>query len=72
MRPRLRLFTGDDENTFPEAPTMTISFGELMQIVDDAVHSKRAWLNDFSCDDVVITEDLYEVLTEYSRLRSGA
>ncbi len=71
MRPRLKLFTGEEE-TFDSPPMMTISFGELMRIVDEAVQSKRAWMTDFSHDDVMITEDLYEVLTEYARLRPGA
>jgi hypothetical protein len=72
MQPRLRLFTGEEEDSFDAPSMMTISFGELMQIVDDAVRSNRSWLNDFDHDDVVITEDLYEVLTEYLRLRPGA
>ncbi|WP_417850450.1 hypothetical protein [Thalassoglobus sp.] len=71
MRPRLKLYTGEEE-TFDAPPTMTISFGELMRIVDEAVQRKRSWMNDFSHDDVTITEDLYEVLTEYARLRPGA
>lgn len=72
MQPRLRLFTGDDEDTFIAPPSMAISFGELLKVVDDAVHAERAWLEDFSHDDVMITEDLYEVLTEYLRLKPGA
>ncbi|QDT33907.1 hypothetical protein [Thalassoglobus polymorphus] len=71
MRPRLKLYTGEEE-TFDAPPTMTISFGELMRIVDEAAQRKRSWMNDFSHDDVTITEDLYEVLTEYARLRPGA
>jgi hypothetical protein len=72
MRPRLRLFTGDDDDAYVSAPTMTITFGELLAIVEDAAKTHRTWLRDFSQDDVQIPEDLYEVLTEYSRLRPGA
>lgn len=72
MRPRLRLFTGDDSDTLLAAPTITISFGELAAIVEDASRHRRAWLRDFYDDDVQVPEDLYEVLTEYSRLRPGA
>lgn len=72
MRPRLRLFTGDDEGTFDAPPNKAISFGELLQILDEAARSHRTWLTDFTHDDVLIPEDLYEVLTEYTRLRPGA
>ncbi|WP_437205439.1 hypothetical protein [Planctomicrobium sp. SH664] len=72
MRPRLRLFNGEDDLNCVETPTMTISFGELATIIEEAGRLHRAWLRDFSHDDVQIPEDLYEVLTEYSRLRPGA
>jgi len=71
MRPRLRIFTGDDaEVTVPSK--MTITFGELMHILDEASMRHRTWLRDFSEDGVQIPEDLYEVLTEYNRMRPGA
>jgi len=72
MRPRLRLYTGDDSPAaFPES-TVTISFGELARIVADASRFRRTWLSDFEGDNVVIPEDLYEVLTAYWQLRPGA
>lgn len=72
MRPRLRLFTGDQDQLATEAPQMTISFGELMSILDEASRTHRTWLRDFSEDGVQVPEDLYEVLTEYTRMRPGA
>jgi hypothetical protein len=51
---------------------MTITFGELMQILDEASRKHRTWLEDFSNDGIQVPEDLYEVLTEYTRLRPGA
>jgi hypothetical protein len=71
MRPKLRLFTGDDVEPDVQ-PIMTITFGELMTIIDEASRTQRTWLRDFSEDGVQIPEDLYEVLTEYHRLRPGA
>lgn len=71
MRPRLRLYTGDQLDVV-DVPQMTISFGELMNILDEASRAHRTWLRDFSDDGVQIPEDLYEVLTEYTRLRPGA
>ena len=73
MRPRLRLYTGDDAAATTLAdPNVTISFGELARIVTDASRFRRTWLTDFEDDDVVIPEDLYEVLTAYWQLRPGA
>jgi len=72
MRPRLRLFTGDQDTLTQDVPQMTISFGELMQILDEASRTHRTWLRDFSEDGVQVPEDLYEVLTEYTRMRPGA
>jgi len=74
MRPRLRLFTGDgdQDSIATEVPQMTIPFGELMHILDEASRRHRTWLLDFSEDGVQVPEDLYEVLTEYTRMRPGA
>ena len=71
MRPRLRIYTGEDELPYSPATT-TISFGELVEVLEDAIRHHRTWLQDFRKDDVQIPEDLYEVLTEYTRLRPGA
>ncbi|MEW4489645.1 hypothetical protein AB1L42_16300 [Thalassoglobus sp. JC818] len=72
MKPRLRLFTGEDETFAPEPPTITMTFGELLEVIKDASRSGRTWIEDFHNDDVQIPEDLYDVLTEYRRLRPGA
>lgn len=71
MRTRLRIFNGEDCSTALES-RMTMSFGDLMQILDDASRGHRTWLRDFSEDGIEVPEDLYEVLTEYVRLRPGA
>lgn len=73
MRPRLRLFTGDDEaGTAVQSPQVTMKFGELFQIVAEATRYRRTWLADFSDDEVQVPEDLYEILTAYWTLRPGA
>lgn len=71
MRPRLRIFTGEDVLPYTP-PTMTIPLGEFIEILEDALRTRRQWVQDFRDDDVQIPEDLYEVMTEYSRLRPGA
>lgn len=72
MRHSLRLYTGDDETTTLTQPQLTVTLGEISNILADAVNSRRAWLNDFEDDQVQISSDLYEVLTTYWRLRPGA
>ncbi|WP_437186318.1 hypothetical protein SH668x_003466 [Planctomicrobium sp. SH668] len=72
MRPRLRIFTGDHEEDVASLPQMTITFGELMHILNEASRKHRNSLRDFSEDGVQVPEDLYEVLTEYQRVRPGA
>jgi hypothetical protein len=75
MRPRLRLFTVDDDaegGTALAEPTVSISFGEFSRIVSDARRFDRTFLSDFEDDTVQVPEDLYEVLTAYWRLRPGA
>ena len=72
IRPRLRLFRGDDDDTIITPSMISISFGELRAIVEDASRSNRMWLSDFSQDEVQIPEDLYDVMTAYNQLRPGA
>lgn len=49
--------------------TVTISFGEILPLIVDAVESQRTWLTDFEVDDVTISRDLYEVLSAYQYFR---
>lgn len=73
MRPRLRLFTGDEDGgSVVAGPQVTITFGEFAGIVTDACRFERTWLDDFASEELQVPEDLYEVLTAYWRLRPGA
>jgi hypothetical protein len=75
MRPRLRLYTGDDDDEGSlavETPTVPMAFGEFVQIVADAGRVDRTWVRDFRNDEIRVPEDLYEVLTAYWRMRPGA
>ena len=72
MRPRLRIFTGEDNvATLPEPPA-SMSFSELTRILADASDSDRTWLQDFADDEIPIPADLYEVLCAYHHLRPSA
>ena len=72
MRPRLRLFTGDDEGTTLAEPQVTIRLGDVTRILADAVRSDRTWLNDFEDDEIQVSPDLFEVLSAYWHLRPSA
>ena len=72
MRHRLRLYTGDDQVATIPAPEMTVTLGEISNILAEAVNSNRAWLSDFADDRIQVSPDLYDVLTTYWRLRPGA
>ena len=73
MRHRLKLYTGENEvSTAIVEPEVTMTLGEITEILADAVRTKRAWLNDFEDDRVQVSPDLYEVLSAYWNLRRGA
>ncbi len=71
MRPRLKLFVGD-ESTAVAAPQMTVRLGDITEALADAVRYNRTWLRDFADDEVSIPADLYEVLSTYWAVRPGA
>ena len=73
MRPRLKLYCGDDDcDLATEAPRVSMKVGELFQIVAEASRFQRSWLRDFEDDDIQVPEDLFEVLSAYWTLRPGA
>lgn len=73
MRPKLRLYTGEEDGGVAlESSTVPMNFGEFTRLVADAGRFDRTWLTDFHEDDIQVPEDLYEVLTAYRRLRPGA
>ena len=71
MRPRLRLFTGDDSIAVDQ-PQVSMRLGEVIRLLDDAVNWDRTWLTDFADDEIKVSADLYEILSAYSHLRPSA
>lgn len=52
-----------------DAKTVSITLGQMVPLLIDAVEKNRLWLNDFSDEPVAIDADLYEVLLAYQRMR---
>jgi len=75
----LKLYRGPQETETeiapqaPEAQTpedcVTVSIGEVLPLIADAVNNERTWLSDFEHDDITISRDLYEVLSAYQYFR---
>lgn len=79
MARQLRIYRGPEEHTVATRTastkghnTVTVSLGEVLPLLADAVASQRTWLGDFQDDDITISDDLYEVLLAYQYFRSPA
>jgi len=74
MRPRLRLFIGEDEHSGAEVVEreVAIELQDLTAILADAIIWDRSWLSDLADERVKISADLYEVLMMYSQMRPSA
>ena len=74
---RLRVYYGPEEvtalaerpTTLPLRETVTLSVGEVLPLLMDAVKSRRQWVGDFYDDELTISSDLYEVLLAYQHFR---
>ncbi|WP_020472801.1 hypothetical protein [Zavarzinella formosa] len=74
MAPRLRLYTGhDEEETFlpPVAPPppVHIRLRDLIPLVAMAQKNHFIWLKDFLDDEVSISDDLHDVLMAFRSTR---
>jgi len=49
--------------------TVSVSLGEILPLLADAVRNERTWLGDFEDDPVTISTDLYEVILAYQHYR---
>ena len=72
MRPRLRLFTGENNGTSVAEPHVSVRLGDISDALADAVIQNRTWLNDFEDNEIQVPADLYEVLSAYWHLRPSA
>lgn len=69
----LRVYYGPSTDTstrpVPSKDTVSVSLGEILPLLADAVRSERTWLRDFEEDEVTISTDLYEVILAYQHFR---
>ena len=67
----LKLYRGPQHvaDSHSSEDSVTVSVGEVLPLVADAVNSQRTWLSDFEHDDITISRDLYEVLSAYQYFR---
>ena len=70
----LRVYHGPESGLAPEPetsarPMVTVPVSEVLPLLMEARRTKRAWLDDFSDDEMTISSDLYEVLLAYQHFR---
>lgn len=73
MRSTLRVYSGPDttESTSDAAyeafsrPSIPMTVSELMNVLVDATLHRRAWVDDFKNDEIMVSPDLYEVILAY-------
>ena len=75
-RNQLRVYHGPQSDvcaTISEAKetkdAVTVSLGEVLPLLADAVRNERTWLRDFDQDPITISTDLYEVILAYQHYR---
>ena len=47
----------------------SVTLGEVLPLLADAVASNRTWLTDFKDDEIAISTDLHDVLLAYRHFR---
>jgi hypothetical protein len=75
-RSQLRVYYGPQSDvcaaiaeTKEAKDTVSVSLGEILPLLADAVRNERTWLRDFEDDNVTISTDLYEVILAYQHYR---
>ncbi|MBP3957969.1 hypothetical protein J8F10_22165 [Gemmata sp. G18] len=70
MATRLKLFTPAPEETEPSTePDVRVRLGDLLPLVAMAQRMNFIWLKDFLDDEVVVSNDLYEVMQAFRSSR---
>jgi hypothetical protein len=73
VRGPLRVFCGSDTREEADGsmlasfsrPSIPITVEELVSVLSDAANARRAWLDDFREDEILVSPDLFEVIAAY-------
>jgi hypothetical protein len=68
----LRVYYGPEESapaTQAHRHSVSVPLAEVLPLLADAYNADRAWLRDFSGDEITISTDLYEVILAYQHYR---
>lgn len=71
MATQLRVFPSSLESAYSERqePSVRVSLADLLPLITLAKRHNYLWLQDFLDDEVVITDDLYEILRAFRSSR---
>ncbi len=58
---------GDPLAAAGEPCRVCVGAGEVFELLQDAITTNRAWLNDFRDDTIEIPQDMYEILVAYRK-----
>ena len=68
---RLRVFPRPEDDE-PHAPSVPIRLADLYPLLAQAYRDNFVWLRDFEEDEVLVSNDLYEVVRAFSNCRPSA
>jgi hypothetical protein len=70
---RLRVFPHpEEEREDPSNPTVSIRLSELYPLLAQAYRDNYVWLRDFEDDELMVSNDLYEVVRAFSNYQPSA
>jgi len=71
---RLRLFPHPDDEVVEEfhTPSVPIKLSDLYPLLAQAFRDNYVWLRDFENDELLVSNDLYEVVRAFSNIRPSA
>jgi hypothetical protein len=71
---RLRLFPRPEDEPIeePHTPAVPIRLSDLYPLLAHAYHDNYIWLRDFENDELIVSNDLYEVVRAFSNARPSA
>ena len=74
MAARLKVYNEFEEfeTAYAPEPAVHVRLKDLIPLVEMAHRRNFTWLKDFLEDEVAISDDLYDVLQNFSRVRPGA